>query len=389
MDFDANNFRRIAYGAAELHFDKSYVFHDHFQHKQRTRKFRYYKNILDFLSENPSTKIYFTLNESVVSFRKEGDCLLVNMDAYQNFCSTIGAKTGGRFKAFIGQNIDLREVNASAAEKSSYIKANATEADIIEIIKTLTPEAQRQILDSFEAAKQAPESEGTEDISQEKFISALSKFLTDKDVQRAFYSQLPKIQIDILKSHIAFLRGNLDKSETFIQSWIDEDGGKFRKQRCLIFGLEYVDPVREGQIASKRFDVLAEQDLEHHVIFELKSPQDEVFKLVERPVSAGGVSTEYHLSPQLSRAIPEVLGYKKMYEHAQSEELEKLGIKIRKPVSKCVIVLGTRKDEGVWKENFDRICGSLTGIELLTYNHLIDRLENTVRNLEEHASAIV
>lgn len=310
------------------------------------------------------------------------------MNAYQNFCTTIGTKTGGRFKAFIGQNIDLREVSASAAEKSSYIKANATEADIIEIIKTLSPEAQRKILDSFEAISQTPASESAEDISQEQFISALSKFLTNEDIQRAFYSQLPKVQIDILKSHIAFLRSNLDKNETFIQNWIDEDDGKFRKQRCLIFGLEYVDPVREGQVAGKRFDVLAEQDLEHHVIFELKSPKDEVFRLVEQPVAAGGMSTEYHLSSQLSRAIPEVLCYKKMYETAQSEELQKLGIKVRKPVSKCVIVLGTRRDDQVWKENFDRICGSLTGIELLTYNHLIDRLENTVRNLEEHASAI-
>jgi len=84
----------------------------------------------------------------------------------------------------------------------------------------------------------------------------------------------------------------------------------------------------------------------------------------------------------------EVLGYKKMYEHAQAEELEKLGIKHKKPVSKCVIVLGTCIDDQVWRENFDRVCATLCGIELLTYNHLIDRLDNTIRNLEENTRTI-
>lgn len=49
-----------------------------------------------------------------------------------------------------------------------------------------------------------------------------------------------------------------------------------------------------------------------------------------------------------------------------------------------MIVLGTRKEDPVWKENFERISSCLNGIELLTYNHLIDRLENTVSNLEEN-----
>jgi hypothetical protein len=181
----------------------------------------------------------------------------------------------------------------------------------------------------------------------------------------------------------------LDKNESFIQNWIDEEDGKYRKQRCLIFGLEYVDPVREGQVAGKRFDVLAEQDLNHHVIFELKSPKDEVFQVKEGPVSAGGTTTEYHLSKQLSRAIPEVLGYRKFYENCQAEELQKLGIKQRKDVSKCVIVLGTRRDDDVvWCDNFNRIRSTLNGIELLTYSDLIDRLDNTIRNLEEHTSPI-
>lgn len=387
MNFDPSNFNEVQYDNAKLYFDKSYSFHDHFKHKQKTRKFPFYKNILKFLEENPNTKIYFTLNEEMKTFQQVSDGFLLNMHAYLYFCRTIASRTGGRLKAFLGQNVDLLRATATDTEKADFIKTNATEKNLLDAIKTLPEEVQTNIVNSLSTAGVTRDQSNPE-INSADFISAFSKFLTDKDVQSAFYSNLPKIQIDILKSHISFLKNNLDKNETFIQNWIDEDGGKFRKQRCLIFGLEYVDPKREGQVAGKKFDLLAEHDLEHYVIFELKSPKDDVFKVAQTEMVAGGVSTEYCLSPQLGRAIPEILGYKKMYDSAQGEELQKFGIKVKKPISKCVIILGTREEDSVWKENFERISSCLNGIELLTYNHLIDRLENTVSNLEENTKTI-
>ncbi|MDO8676052.1 MAG: DUF4263 domain-containing protein [Candidatus Azambacteria bacterium] len=387
MNFNANNFKEVQYDNLKLYFDKGYIFHEHFKHKQKTRRFPFYRNILKFLEESPNTKIYFTLNEEIKTFQQVSDGFLLNMCAYLDFCRTIASRTGGRLKAFLGQNVDLLKVTATDTEKANFIKANATEKNILDAIKILPDEAQINIVNSLDVASVQKDQPNPE-INSTDFISAFSKFLTNKDVQSAFYSNLPKIQIDILKSHIEFLRANLDKNETFIQNWIDGDNGKFRKQRCLIFGLEYVDPKREGQVAGKKFDLLAEHDLEHYVIFELKSPKDDVFKVVETETVAGGVSTEYCLSPQLSRAIPEILGYKKMYDNAQGEELQKFGVKVKKPISKCVIILGTRKEDIVWKENFERICSCLNGIELLTYNNLIDRLENTVNNLEENTKII-
>lgn len=387
MNFDLNNFREVQYDNSKLYFDKGYSFHEHFKHKQKTRKFPFYRNILKFLEENPNTKIYFTLNEEIKTFQQVSDGFLLNMGAYLDFCRTIASRTGGRLKAFLGQNVDLLKVTATDTEKADFIKANATEKNILDAIKTLPEEAQTNIVNSLGVAS-TPKEQSNPEINSTDFISAFSKFLTDKNVQSAFYSNLPKIQIDILKSHIDFLRNNLDKNETFIQNWIDEDNGKFRKQRCLIFGLEYVDPKREGQVAGKKFDLLAEHDLEHYVIFELKSPKDDVFKVAETETVAGGVSTEYCFSPQLGRAIPEILGYKKMYDNAQGEELQKFGVKAKKPISKCVIVLGTRKEDSVWKENFERVSSCLNGIELLTYDHLIDRLENTVSNLEENTKTL-
>lgn len=389
MQFDPANFKAVRYGTAHLHFDNASPFKAHFKHKKVTRRFPYYQNCVEFVCANPEAKIYFTLNDAISTFRREGDCLLVNMKAYQKFCAAIGTKTGGRFKAFIGQNFDLKDIEASAEERSSYIRANATQADIIQVIQNLSEKDQQEILASISSIKRAEDEEAASPASSDQLIAALARFLKDKDIQRAFFENLPIVQLDTLKAHVEFLRSNLDKNETFIQNWIDAEDGKYRKQRCLIFGLEYVDPVREGQTAGKRFDILAEQDLNHHVIIELKSPKDDIFHISTSAVMAGGISTEYHLSKQLSRAIPEVLGYKKMYENAQSEELQKLGIKQRKAVSKCIIVLGTRKDDVVWQENFDRICSTLHKIELLTYNDLIDRLENAIRNLEEQTSAVI
>jgi len=44
-----------------------------------------------------------------------------------------------------------------------------------------------------------------------------------------------------------------------------------------------------------------------------------------------------------------------------------MGINLKMPVSKYVIVVGKRIDSVLWRENFDRIRQSLNGIELLTY----------------------
>lgn len=389
MTLDPSDYREITYSDGQkLFFSKKHSFHDHFGHKRKTIKFPYHKNILLFLQDNPGTNIYFTLEEEVKPFKKIDGGFLINMVSYHEFCKTIGSKTGGRSKAFLGQNLSIKDVNFTDEDKDEFIRANASERNIVDAVKSLHPEVQQKIIDSLDSLKTTNTYKPKTEIDQAEFVNAFSRFLNDTSVQTAFYNQLPRIQIEILKSHIAFLRGNLDKNETFIQNWIDEDGGKYRKQRCLIFGLDYVDPKREGQVSSKKFDVLAEQDLEHHVIFELKSPKDEIFKVVEDSTAAGGLTTEYNMSPQLARAIPEVLGYKRLYEKATNEELQKIGVNVRKPIRKCVIVLGTKKDDAVWKDNFEHISNCLNGIELITYNHLIERLENTVRNLEENTSNI-
>lgn len=196
------------------------------------------------------------------------------------------------------------------------------------------------------------------------------------------------VRIEVLKEYRDFLKQNLDKKENFIQKWLDEENGKYRKQRCLIFGLEYIDHKREGEISRKRFDILTKTSIDRneYVIIELKSPCDDVFKIVEKENINQGKTTEYHLSNEISRAIPQILNYKSMLESksADDEDLQRIGITNCK-VSKCIILLGQRKDCPVWNKNFINIKSNLSNtLEIWTYSDLIDKLEVTIKNLEEN-----
>ncbi|HAU98630.1 MAG: hypothetical protein UX04_C0002G0220 [Microgenomates group bacterium GW2011_GWF2_45_18] len=382
----SGDFRAVKYGQIVIYFDNQCKFHDHFGHTRRTKRFKYYQNLVKYVEENPSIKLYFTLDPAIASFVKVVDGFLINMDAYQLFCRSIERKTEGRLHAFLGQNLDV----LSTEERSEFIRAHATDEDVKEALKGFDPQTRENVV-AF--AKSLPRDQDVPagsrpsepSVTVEEFLVAFSKFASDPTVQTAFLKKLPQIQIETLKSHVEFLRANLNQNETFIQNWIDEEDHKHRKKRCLIFGIEYVDPKREGFLNSKRFDILAEQNRNHHVIIELKSPDADIFKVEESANANGGKNTTYNLSPDLSRAIPQVLSYKDWYERTTPEELQGIGIVDRKRVSKCIIVIGQNKpDDEVWMSNLSRLRSSLSGMEIWTYTDLIEKLENTIANLEQN-----
>lgn len=209
-------------------------------------------------------------------------------------------------------------------------------------------------------------------------------------VKQASVSQLANLNVEtkiaLLKSYKQFLHDNLHQNEKFIQNWLDEDGGKYKKQRCLIFGLEYINHKREGELSRKRFDILTTMNAlnREYVLMELKSPNADVFKVVEVETSNGGKSTEYHLSDDLARSIPQILHYKRLF-HSKGDgddDLQRIGVTGGK-VSKCVIVIGARQSDPVWKEHFYSLVESLSGnLEIWTYTYLIEKLEATIANLE-------
>ncbi|MFZ1789194.1 MAG: Shedu anti-phage system protein SduA domain-containing protein [Saprospiraceae bacterium] len=197
------------------------------------------------------------------------------------------------------------------------------------------------------------------------------------------------IRIQALKEYREFLIQNLSENETFIQNWLDEDSGKYRKQRCLIFGLEFIDHKREGQLSSKRFDILTRSSVHQneYAIIELKSPKDEIFKIKEVENSNGGTSVEYHLSPELSRAIPQILRYKSKFDSTavDDDDLRRIGIE-KGTIKKCIILLGVRHfDDSIWENHFSSLKSNLSNtLEIWTYSDLIEKLEVTLMNLEEN-----
>lgn len=179
---------------------------------------------------------------------------------------------------------------------------------------------------------------------------------------------------------------NNGASETDVQNWIDEDNGIHRKERCMIFGLEYIDFKREGDASSKKFDILTRVGLKNieRVLIELKSPSDDIFKIVERD-NNNGISQEYHLHDKLARAIPQILEYKSILEKkdAGDPDLTEIGINEKVVISKCIIVIGKNSDDSRWKQNRINLSDSLnSSLEVWTYADLLNKLTSTIQNIE-------
>ena len=194
--------------------------------------------------------------------------------------------------------------------------------------------------------------------------------------------------LTLLKSYRQKLQGFIDSnaSETDVQNWIDEDNHKYRQQRCLIFGMEYIDFKREGSVNSKNFDVLTRVGSKYidHVVIELKSPSDNIFEVTTADTINEPTGT-YKIHKQVSRAIPQILEYKSALESKQpgDAELEKIGIFNKPYIGKCIIVIGKHNDNPRWLQNRENLVRSLnSGLEIWTYTELLNKLDATIQNLE-------
>ena len=379
---DLEKFKAIKYSRnIILFFDPDGKFHQFLGHKRRTRLFPYHKNLIEFLEQNSEMNVYFTLDESIESYRKINGCFLVNMKEYIKFCDEIQSKTSGRAQAFFGKHIAMEKVLASE-EIDKIILDNSNEQKIIDALNKMNPETQSRVLENlsiFTTDKNATDND-------KNFAKAFEKIILNPKVQLSIIQSIPKIQIETLKDHKKFLEENLDKNETYIQNWLDENDAQFRKQRCLIFGLEFTDHKREGELSSKRFDLLTRQSEQNneYVLFELKSPKEKVFETKEVINDNGGKSVEYILSSSVSRAIPQILHYKELFENASDDDLEKIGVKKGK-ICKCVVLIGQRQDDPLWKSHFMSIKSNFSsGLEIWTYTDLINKLAVTIKNLEEN-----
>ena len=358
---------------------------EHYHYAVNRQKFRYFDALKNFLDTNPTTIVYLTTNKLITNFQYYEGCMIVNVDHFISFCSKIGdsKKTKERAKAFFGQHISLSNLNFSEQEKQEFIQANLTEQDLVTKLRGFSSDAQRKVLEAIFSLHDTEKSSETSLVSSETLIKILVKFITDGKIQTSILENLPRIQLESLKEIKDFVKNNLHQNETFFQNWIDENKGEYRKKRCLMFGIEYIDPKREGEFDRKRFDILATQNRERHVLIELKSPTAKIFEVDDTPNLNDGVATTYMLSREMARAIPQILQYKRLYENMGPETVERLGIAQKKEISECIIVIGQRDKGTVWAENFKSLCNS-TIIKIVTYTDLIEKIENTITNLEEN-----
>lgn len=197
-----------------------------------------------------------------------------------------------------------------------------------------------------------------------------------------------KSTLTLLKSYRDKLQEFIDTnaSETEVQNWLDEDNHRFRQQRCMIFGLEYIDFQREGSVSSKKFDILTRVGSKYidHVLIELKSPADDIFEVTQSS-SINNPTSTFQIHKHLARAIPQILEYKSTIEAkpAGDAELEKLGINEKAHIGKCIIVIGKHNEDSRWKQNRENLVRSLGSVlEIWTYSELLNKLDSTIENLE-------
>jgi len=179
---------------------------------------------------------------------------------------------------------------------------------------------------------------------------------------------------------------NTKPNETLVQNWIDEEEHKHRKERCLIFGLEFVNHAREAGASGDRYDLLTRigTESEERVLIELKSPSAEVFDIKES-TTINKPKKEYSIATPLARAIPQILEYRKTLEDKRpgDPELEKIGENKAIGIPKCIIVIGTIKVDARWAKNFKELKKSLSsGLEIWTYTDLYNKIDSTIQNLE-------
>lgn len=195
--------------------------------------------------------------------------------------------------------------------------------------------------------------------------------------------------IKLLKSYRDKIKSFISNgaSETDVQNWIDQDDHKFRQERCMIFGLEFIDHKREGGASGNRYDLLTRigSETEERVLIELKSPSDDIFN-IKNTETINDIKKEYSISNSLARAIPQILEYKKTLEdkNAGDPELEKIGELSDIKINKCIIVIGSKKSDPRWLNNLREFRNSLnSNLEIWTYTDLFNKIDSTIKNLEQ------
>jgi len=234
----------------------------------------------------------------------------------------------------------------------------------------------QEVLDYLKKKEQFKDNESYKKIIDELGIDSASAlyFLTTVKLLKSYREKIS-----------SFIKNK--SSETDVQNWIDEDSHEHRQDRCMIFGLEFINHKREGGVSGDRYDIFTKigTESEERILIELKSPSDKIFEAKEH-ITINDTKKEYSLSPSISRAIPQILEYRKTLEEkrAGDSELQKIGEENEVKISKCIIVIGSDNNDTRWRKILREFRRSLSSnLEIWTYTDLLNKIDSIIKNLEK------
>ncbi|MCX6807792.1 MAG: DUF4263 domain-containing protein [Patescibacteria group bacterium] len=397
MDFSKFGFHATYKNGYKLFFDFDIQLYA--GHKRKT--FEGYKSLIYFLAKNRNKRLYLTKNK-VEDFSEDGDNLVINLEQYQKFCKSIGRNGENRAQAYLS-----RRIKHYTDEEEKVIITKAGDEQILDWIRALPMDKKQNFsykLKQVDGIQVPPDTL----LDEADFSNMLSLALTEPEKLKILTQKypFPQAQAQILEEYKCFLEKTLERIdlekdkkddawETYLRDWlnakIDNDGKicskekklmeKDARSRHLIFGLEFIDHKIEVLDAGQRMDVLTRINPDfggrEYVLIELKSPKAKIFDNEKK---------ELNISQKLARAIPQVLEYKSDFETKVDgdKDLDRHKLKSGK-IIKCIIVIGTTKEDDRWKKVFLSLKLSFSNlIEIWTYTDLIQRLGTTIKNLKEN-----
>ena len=393
--FDEKKFSKVySYDhGVVLHFDNSDFNKSLFHHKHPTKRFLYYKNLIEFLAENPEMLVYFTLDPEVKNYIVYGDKYVVNMSAYISFCSEIKRRTSGRARAFFGRHLSIKDI-FSSTDREKFIASNASEELILTAIRAQSKDAQSRIASAIASQNVTGQIPKISVIANEDdviktnagrahIINKLLEAHHSEEIWRAMTDQNPPLAAKLSLAYVYAGRESVVRefAENIGEKMPEEYWQKLLEKNRWIFGNNYVGIGGERRINIKStvdHPLITEDGFLE--IVETKRPDFPFWKL--KVDGSPFLYRDKYLVPyeELQNAIVQGENYIMEAElEVDREEYLKnhSGIVPLKP--RCLIVHGRSQGWGKNERVAFRIMNdSLHGVSVITFDHLLARAEQVL-----------
>lgn len=391
MDYSKFIYKHKYRGNKELSFD--FNIKEHTGHNKKT--FEDYLSLICFLDNHPEKQIFLTLNK-VDDFFTENDKLVVNLRAYQNFCTQIGQNSQNRAQAFFSRKLR----HYTEVEKRQII-LDSTENDVVHIIRNFTTKQRQSFFKKLKCVKNVnflkikvdPSSLIITDENKTSYIKKIIEAGYDNDVWDCLVELNPSLVTKLSYARIHDTKSKIIKELNqrlqtggFSETAGDDSWQKWIYKNNWLFGINYKKPIEKTKInVSGIIPDYLFPTLDGFVdVLEIKLPDDEV--ILEDTSHPGS----WKWTSETNKAIGQVVNYLGEIDRLRLEIERNIKVKYRYEISllkpRAYILIGNstswlpNKKEGLRKMNH-----ALHGIEILTYKDLLDRgRQATNKNIFVH-----